>query len=162
MIFGMRNEGEQNQKWLAHPCLLGGPQVGGVAPQPLRSKGFPTKGNKSRSGFLKPAISWTQKRAELLHNPYTLGDPQQRRTKSEVVALPLRSGGPTRGPKCYGTPMIFGMRNEGEQNQKWLPHPCLLRDPQVGRIATYFSGTHKWAELLRNPGILGDCIVQAD
>ena len=60
-------------------------------------------GNKIRSGYLTPAFSVAQKRAELLHNPCILGDPQRQ----------------ARG-----------------ENQKWLPHPCLLRGPKEGRIAT--------------------------
>ena len=38
----------QNQNWLPHPCLLGGPQVGGNATSPLNSRGSPTKGTKSK------------------------------------------------------------------------------------------------------------------
>ena len=48
------NKGKQNQKWLPHPCLLGGPKQGGNATSPLHSRGSPTKGNKIRSGCLTP------------------------------------------------------------------------------------------------------------
>ena len=121
------NKGEQNQKWLPHPCLLGGPKEGGNARSPLHSRGSPTpsagskkqkrsptKGNKIRSGCLNPAFSGAQKRARLLRHPCILGDPQrqargakkisscpqQRGTKSEVAASPLPSRGPKRGRKC--------------------------------------------------------------
>ena len=32
----------ENQIWVPHPCLLGGPKEGGVATQPLHSRGSPT------------------------------------------------------------------------------------------------------------------------
>ena len=61
------------------------------------------RGEKIRSDYLTLAFPGTQKRAELLRNPYIPGDPQRQ----------------ARG-----------------QNQKWLPHPCLLRGPKEGGIAT--------------------------
>ena len=76
-------------------------------------------------------------------------------TKSELV-------GPTSGQKCYITPAFSGVPNKGdkikvgpqvggnatsplhsrgspmkgEQNQNWMPNPCLLGGPQVGGNAT--------------------------
>ena len=44
----------QSQNWLPHPCLLGGPQVGGIATSPLHSQRSPTKGTKIRIGCLTP------------------------------------------------------------------------------------------------------------
>ena len=46
----------QNQKWLPHPCLLGGPKEGGCYVKPAFS-GIPNKGNKIRSGYPTPAFS---------------------------------------------------------------------------------------------------------
>ena len=60
-------------------------------------------GEKMRSGYLTRAFAGAQKRAELLHNPCILGDPQRQ----------------ARG-----------------ENEKWLPHPCLLWGPKEGGIAT--------------------------
>ena len=59
-------------------------------------------------------------------------------TKSKVVASPLPSRGPERGRYCYITPAFSGVPNakRGEQNQKWLPCPCLLGAPQMGGNAT--------------------------
>ena len=54
------------------------------------------------SGYLTPAFSEVQKRAELLCNPYVLGGSQ---------------------------------RQAREENQNWLPHPCLLGGPKQGGIA---------------------------
>ena len=44
---GSPNKWGQNQKWLPHPCLLGGPKEGGNAVSPPHSRGSPTKGTKS-------------------------------------------------------------------------------------------------------------------
>ena len=88
---GIPNNGEQNQK-----CS-------------------PTKGNKIRSGCLSGA----QKRVEMLHHPYILGDPQHRGTKSEVAASPLPSRGPKRGRKCYVTPAFLGVHYRRAGKQKW-------------------------------------------
>ena len=41
---GSPNQGGQNQNWLPHPCLLGGPKEGGNAMSPLHSRGSPNKG----------------------------------------------------------------------------------------------------------------------
>ena len=50
------------------PCILGDPQ---------------TKGDKTRIGCLNPAFSGARRRAEMLHNPFILWDPQQRGQKSK-------------------------------------------------------------------------------
>ena len=50
--------------------IKAGPKEGGNATSPLHSRGSPTKGTKSKRA---------QKRAEMLHHPCILGDPQQRR-----------------------------------------------------------------------------------
>ena len=44
---GSPNKGRQNQNWLPHPCLLGGPKEGGSATSLLHSRGSPSKGIKS-------------------------------------------------------------------------------------------------------------------
>ena len=100
-----QDDGEQHQKWLPHPCLLGGPKEGGNAMSPLHSRGSPTKGNKIRSGYLTSAFLGAQKRAEMLRHPCILVDPQRQAqgAKSEVAASPLPSRGCKRGRKCYVT-----------------------------------------------------------
>ena len=77
----------------------------------MHSWGSPTKGNNIRCGCLSGA----QKRAEMLHHPCILGDPQQRGTKSEVAASPLPSRGPKRGRKCYATPAFSGVPKQGDK-----------------------------------------------
>ena len=145
-------------QWAASPL----PSRGSPTPSAGRKKNqkwSPTKGNKIRSGCLTPAFSGAQKRAEMLGLPCTPGDPQrqargaknrdgplQRGTKSEVAASTLPSRGPKRGQDCYvvlafsGIPnakrgqqkKLVVVPNKGEQNQKWLPHPCLLGGPKEG------------------------------
>ena len=131
---------------LLHPYLLGGQKEGGNARSPLHSRGSPTrsagsknpkwsltKGNKIRGGCLAPTFSGAQKRAAMLRHPCILGDPQQRGTKSEVDASPLPSRRSKRGRRCYATPIFSGVPNaeRGEQNQKWLPQPCIRGRPQT-------------------------------
>ena len=81
-----------------------------------------------------------------------------------------------RGRKCYITHAFSGLPIIEEQNQKWLPRPCLLGGPKEGgrgdgnksgqqkggsamsplrSRGTRNKGTkskvvHKWAEVLRN------------
>ena len=95
---GIPNKGEENQK-----CS-------------------PTKGNKIRSGYLSVA----QKRAEMLHHPCILGDPQHRGIK-------IRSG-------CL-TPTLLGAQKRAE----------VRGSPNKG---TKSKVAHKWAEVLRNPYVI--------
>ena len=90
-----------NNNWLPHPCLLQGPQVGGICYVTLAFSGHPNakRGEKIRSGYLTPAFLVVHKWAELLRNPCILGGPQRQ----------------ARG-----------------DDQKWLPHPYLLGDPKEG------------------------------
>ena len=190
------NKGEQNQKWLPTPCLLGGPKEGGNATSPLHSPGSPTPstGSKIRSGpqqrgtksevaaspcllggpkegrnatsplHSKPNAKHSDQNRNWLPHPYLLGalgeggnaaapqhsrgsptpnagtkirsGPQKRGTKSELATSPLPSRGPKRGRKCYVNPAFSGVPNKGEQNQKRMPHPCLLGGPKEGGNAT--------------------------
>ena len=170
------NKGDQSQKWLPHPCLLGGPKEVKNGTSPLHSHGSPTKGTKIRSGCLTLAFSGAQKRSKMLHHPCILMGPQQKGPKSKVAASPLPSRGPKRGQKCYITPTFSWVPNKGDQNQKWLPHPCLLGGPKEVKNATSplhshgsptkgtkirsgyltpaFSGAQKRSKILHHPCIL--------
>ena len=123
-FLGIPNVGDKNQKWLPHPCLVGGLGEGPIAMSTVHSRGSPTPstGRKFKSG------------------------PLQRGTKSKVAASPLSSRRPKRGRKCYITPACSGIPNLGDKNQKRLPHlcfsgaqkraemlhhPCILGDPQL-------------------------------
>ena len=131
----------KNQKWPPLPCLLGGPQVGGNATSPLHSRGSPNKGDKIRIGYLMLACSGAHKRAEMLHHPCVLGDPQTKGGK-------IRIG--------YFTLAFF----ETHQWAERLQEPCILGDPKTkgdkiksGHLSLAFSGAHKWAALLHHPCI---------
>ena len=124
----------QNHKGLPHPCLLGGPQVGGTATQPLHSQGSPNKGTKSqgaasplpsrgptrgRNCFVTPAFSRVPKQGDKIKSGCLTPAFSEAHKWAEVLRNPCILGGPqTRG-----------------QNRNWLPHPCLLRGPQVGGSA---------------------------
>ena len=89
---GIPNIGEQNQKWLPHPYLFGGPKEGGSAMSPLRSQGSPTEGDGNKSGPQKGGSATSPLRsrespnkgtkskvahkwADVLSNPYVFGGP---------------------------------------------------------------------------------------
>ena len=135
-FWGVPNKGERIQNWLPQPCLLRGPKVGGSAMSPLHSRGSPTKGNKIRIGCLSHASSGAQRWMEVLRHHCILGGLQQRETKSELAASATPSRVPKSGWKCYVTPAFSGVPNKREQNQNWLPQPCLLGGPKVGGSAT--------------------------
>ena len=69
---------------------------------------------KIRIDCLTPAFSGGQKRAEMLHHPYILGDPQ---TKGDKIT----SG--------YLTSAFLG----AEKRVEMLHHPCILGGPQQRR-----------------------------
>ena len=92
----------------------GGPQVGGSATSPLRSRGSPNKGTKSMV-----AHKW----AEVLHHPCVLGGPQTRRQSQRW---------PTSGRRCYITPAFSGVPKQGDK---------VNGGPQVGGGATSPMGS---------------------
>ena len=119
----------------------GGPQVGGGATSPLRSRGSPKNETKSMV-----AHKW----AEVLHHPCVSGGPQTREQNQWW---------PTGGRKCYITPAFPGVPKQDDKGKG---------GPQVGGGATSplcsrgspSKGTksmvaHKWAELLHHPCVLG-------
>ena len=120
--------------------IKAGPQVGGSATSPLRSRGYPNKGTRS-----KVANKW----AELLHHPSVLGGPQTSGQSQWSL---------TSGRRCYITPAFSGVpKHRGK----------VKGGPQVGGSATYplrsqgspNKGTkskmaHKWAEVLHHPCVL--------
>ena len=178
VLQGTPNKGDQNQKWLPHPYLLGGPKEGGNATSLLNSGGSATNRCRFASGCLTPALSGAQQRAEMLRHACILGDPQQTGPKSEEDASPWTSRVPKRGRKCFVTPTFLGILNKWDQNQKRMPHPCFLGGPHEGGNATSplhsggsptkgcnirsgcltraLSKAQKRAEMLRHPYILGD------
>ena len=124
-LSGIPNTGEQNRKWLPPPTISRGPKKSANDSSPMHSRGSSTPSaqskigggprqriNKRRSGCLTPAFSRAEKRAEVLHQPCKLGEPQQRGTKSEVATSPLPSRGHKTGRNCYITPAFLGIPRE--------------------------------------------------
>ena len=135
----------QNQKWLPHPCRLGGPQRSGQDQSgPKRGRkcyitpafsGVPNakRGDKIRSGYLTPAVSGVPNKGDKikvgpkeggnatspLHSP---GSPTPSAgTKSEVATSPL----PSRGSPTKGTRSKWA-----QKRAEMLHHPCILGGPQ--------------------------------
>ena len=118
-----------------HTCILGEPQ---------------TKGDKMRSGYLTPAFSGAQKRAEMLPHPCILGDPE---TKGDKI----RSG--------YHARSFLRAQKRAEM----LHHPCILGDSRTkgdkiksGYLSLAFSRAQKRAEVLHDLCILGDPHIKGD
>ena len=120
--------------------VKGGPQVGGSATSPLRSRGSPNKGTKSMV-----AHKW----AEVLHYLCVLGGPQ---------TIGESQWWPTSGRKCYITPAVSGVPQQGDK---------VKGGPQVSGSATSSLRSrgspnkgrkskvaHKWAEVLHHPCVL--------
>ena len=111
--------GEQYQKWLPHPCLLGGPNDGRNAVSPLHSPGSPTPstGSQARGAKSEVVPNKGEQNLKWLPHPCLLGGP-----KEEFLGM--------------------ATAKRGEQNQRWVPHPCLLGGPKEGANAT--SPLHSW------------------
>ena len=131
-VLGGPQERGQNQKWVQHACLLGGPKLvhnpcvlGGPHERGQNHKwqhhpwllGGPrlgeiatqplcsrgsSKEDKIRSGYIILAFSGAQDWAEELHALRSRKMPEKG-TKSEVPTSPLPSRGPKIGRNCYLT-----------------------------------------------------------
>ena len=76
-----QNDSLRSQEMLHNPCILG----------------VPNKGDKTRSGFITPALSGAQRWAEMQHNPCILGGCQQRGQNQKWLHYPCLLGGPKVG-----------------------------------------------------------------
>ena len=121
--------------------IKGGPKVGGTATLPLRSRGSPKTGTKS-----KVAHKW----AELLHHPSVLGGPQTRGQNQWW---------PTSGRKCYITPAFSGVPKQGDKVKGGPQVGGIARSPLCSRLSpnkgTKSKVAHEWAEVLHLPCVLG-------
>ena len=133
-FFRIPNKREQNQKWLPHPCFLGGPKEGKFYVNPAFS-GIPNATRGEQSEVVPNKIEQNQK---WLPHPCLLGNPKEGRnatsplhsqgsptkiTKIQVATSALPFRGPSSGRKCYVTSAFLEIAHDrrGEQNQKWSP-----------------------------------------
>ena len=87
--------------------------------------GVPRRGEKARIGYLTPAFSRAQKRAEMLRNPFVIGGPQ---SKGDKIRIGCLTGVPRGGDKIkigYLTPAFSGAQKRAEL----LHNPCILGGP---------------------------------
>ena len=103
------NKGKQNQKWLPHPCLLGGPKEGGNATSPLQPRGSPNIRGQNQKWLPHPCLlGGPQVDGNATSPLHSRGSPKQRGTKSEVGTTPLPSQVPQKGRKCCVTLAFCG------------------------------------------------------
>ena len=153
-------QAQKRAEMLHHPCILGGPQQRG------QNQSGPKRGRKC---YITPAFSGIpNKRDKIKAGPKEGGNATSPLHSRGSPKREINQSRPKRGRKCYITPAFSGVPNKGDkikagpkdgrnatsalhsrgspnkwgQNQNWLPKPCLL-------------GAHKWAEMLRQPCILG-------
>ena len=182
---------ELAHKWaemLHHPCVLGdpqikenkiriGPQAGGNATSPLRSRRFPNNEGQhqnwptsGRKCYITPAFSGIPKQtgtkselahkwAQMLHHPCILGDSQ---TTGDKIRIGPQVGGNATSPLHSR-----GFPNKGGQNQNWPTSgrkcyitPAFAGIPKQRRTKSELA--HKWAEMLHHACILGDSQTKGD
>ena len=121
---GIPKKRQRNQKWVPHPCRLGGPKQGGKATTHLHSRGSPTKVNKITRGCGTLAFSGAQKRAKMLCHPCILGG-----STTPSAGSKFRSGPQTKGNKIRSgclTPAF----SRAQKRAGMLHHPCIVADPK--------------------------------
>ena len=161
ILGGPQRHGGQNQNW----C---GPQVGGNATSPLHSRGSPkTWGTKSelvgptsgRKCYITPAFSGVPKDigdkirsggahrwAEMLHHPYSLGDPQRHGGQNQNWWGPKFGGNATSPPSSRGSPKTWGTKSElvgPTTGRKCYITPAFSGVPKDMGNKIRFGGAHK-------------------
>ena len=129
----------------------------------LHSRGSPTAGagSKIRNGYLPHAFSWAQKRAEMLHHPYNLGDPQTRGTKSEVAASPCLLRGAQEGGNAPSPMIPWGCPTPSAKGKIRNGYPTMPpRSPKRGRkcyitLASSWVQNQKWRPHSSAPAFSG-------
>ena len=146
--------------------VKGGPQVGGSATSPLRSRVTQTRGQSQRwptSGrrcYITPAFLGVPVQGDKVKGGPQVGGSATSPLRSRVTQTRGQSQRwPTSGRRCYITPAFLGVPKQGDK---------VNGSPQVGRSATLAlrsrvspkEGTksmlaNKWAEVLHHPCVLG-------
>ena len=138
-ILGGRGE---KQRWLPHPCLLGGPKEGGSTTSPLHSRGPRHQAQGENQRWLPHTclLGGPKEGGSATAPLHSRGSPTPSAgRKSQVDSSPLHSPGTGRGQKCYVTPAFSGV---GAKNRG-------------GYLTPAFLGAQRRAEVLHHPCILG-------
>ena len=194
--------GAQKSAQVQHyPCILVGSQQR-RAKSEVPASAMPSQGPKGgRKCYVSTVLSGVpnkgQQNQNLPHQPCPIGGPKvggsaspplhfrgsptKTATKQNEIRLGCLSHallGAISGRMCYVIPASTWVPNKGQQNQNWLPEPCLLTGPKGGRkcyVSPAFSGVpskkgsktkigclshafaraQKWAEVLYHPCVLG-------
>ena len=128
-ILRIPNMGEKHQKWLPHPCLVGGPKEGGNAPSSLHSRGPQQKGTKSEVDT-SPLPSRGPKRGRKCYVALAFsGIPNAKCREQNQKWAPTKGN---RIKKACRTAAFSGVQNRAQM----LRHPCILGGPKEGGNAT--------------------------
>ena len=84
-------------------------------------------------GYITPAFSGVQKRAELLCNPCVLRGHQSKGDKIGIGYIPLPSRGPERGWNWHATLAFSGVRNRKGTKSKSATPPLPSRGAELLR-----------------------------
>ena len=110
---GSPNKGGQNQNWLPHPCLLGGPKEGGYATSLLHSWGSPNKGGQNQNWLPHPCLLGGPKEGR---NATSRGSANKRGLKKNWLPHPCLLGGPRECGNATSPLHSWGSPNKGGQN----------------------------------------------
>ena len=116
---GSPNKGGQNENWLPHPCLLGGPKEGGNATPPLHSRGSPNKGGQNQ-WVPHPCLLGGPKEGQNATSPlHSRGSPNKG-GQNQWVPHPCLLRGPKEGGNATSPLRSQGFPDKGGQNQKYF------------------------------------------
>ena len=108
-------------------------------PHNLCSLGDPQQGEKIPSGYTTPAFSGARRGGNCYMTlPFSGGTNTKRGEKIRRCYLtPAFSWARKRVESLHNSSILGGPQSQAwEENQKWMPHPCLLGGPNDGGNAT--------------------------
>ena len=141
----------ENQNWRPRPCLLGAQKRAEVLHNPCIVEGsqsifrVPKQKDRKTEAATSPLPSRGPKRGRKWYATlaFWVVPNAMRKEKIRNGYLTPAFSEPKRGRKCNVTHVFSRVLdqypripNRRRENQKWLPHPCLLRGPNEGGIAT--------------------------
>ena len=89
-----QTKGGQNQNWLPHPYLTGGPKEGRNAMLNLHSQGSPSKGAQNQNWPPQPCLLRGPKKGGNAMSPRIPGDPKTKGDKIRIAYLTRAFRGP--------------------------------------------------------------------